>query len=113
MPTPAQIIDSTFATPYLCRPFEHGANIVIHSATKYIDGHATSVGGVNQGSEIADLVRARVAPGSVAEQLALAAASALSGVISLLSGGSDLPQDPLASLDALTSAGATVATCCM
>ncbi|MGB4600656.1 MAG: O-acetylhomoserine aminocarboxypropyltransferase/cysteine synthase family protein [Trichlorobacter sp.] len=40
------IIDSTFATPYLCRPFEHGANIVIHSATKYIDGHATSVGGV-------------------------------------------------------------------
>ncbi len=40
------IVDSTFATPYLCRPFEHGANIVIHSATKYIDGHATSVGGV-------------------------------------------------------------------
>ncbi len=40
------IIDSTFATPYLCRPLEHGANIVIHSATKYIDGHATSVGGV-------------------------------------------------------------------
>ena len=40
------IIDSTFATPYLCRPFEHGANIVIHSATKYIDGHGTSVGGV-------------------------------------------------------------------
>lgn len=34
------------ATPYLCRPFEHGANIVVHSATKYIDGHATSVGGV-------------------------------------------------------------------
>lgn len=40
------IIDSTFATPYLCKPFEFGANIVIHSATKYIDGHATSVGGV-------------------------------------------------------------------
>ncbi len=40
------IIDSTFATPVLCRPLEHGANIVIHSATKYIDGHATSVGGV-------------------------------------------------------------------
>ncbi len=33
-------------TPYLCKPFEYGANIVIHSATKYIDGHATSVGGV-------------------------------------------------------------------
>lgn len=40
------IIDSTFATPYLCRPFEHGANIVVHSATKYIDGMATSLGGV-------------------------------------------------------------------
>lgn len=40
------IVDNTFATPYLCRPFEHGANVVIHSSTKYIDGHATSVGGV-------------------------------------------------------------------
>jgi O-acetylhomoserine (thiol)-lyase len=40
------IVDNTFATPYLCRPFEHGANIIIHSATKYIDGHATSVGGI-------------------------------------------------------------------
>ncbi len=40
------IIDNTFGTPYLCRPFELGAHIVIHSTTKYIDGHATSVGGV-------------------------------------------------------------------
>lgn len=40
------IVDNTFPTPYLCRPFEHGVDIVIHSATKYIDGHATSVGGV-------------------------------------------------------------------
>jgi len=40
------IIDNTMATPFLCRPFELGANIVVHSATKYIDGHATSVGGV-------------------------------------------------------------------
>lgn len=40
------IIDNTFPTPYLCNPFEHGANIVVHSATKYIDGHATSVGGI-------------------------------------------------------------------
>ncbi|MDD2310482.1 MAG: O-acetylhomoserine aminocarboxypropyltransferase/cysteine synthase [Desulfuromonadaceae bacterium] len=45
MQTPL-IVDNTFATPYLCRPFEHGAHIVMHSATKYIDGHATSVGGV-------------------------------------------------------------------
>ena len=40
------IIDSTFATPYLCRPIEHGADIVIHSATKFIGGHGTSIGGV-------------------------------------------------------------------
>lgn len=40
------IVDNTFATPYLCRPIEHGADIVIHSCTKYIDGHATSVGGM-------------------------------------------------------------------
>ena len=38
-------MDNTFATPYLCRPFEHGADIVVHSTTKYLDGHATSVGG--------------------------------------------------------------------
>ncbi len=40
------IIDNTLASPYLCRPMEHGADIVIHSATKYIDGHGTCVGGV-------------------------------------------------------------------
>lgn len=40
------IIDNTFATPYLCRPFEWGADIVIHSATKFIGGHGTSIGGV-------------------------------------------------------------------
>lgn len=38
------IIDSTFATPYLLRPFEYGADIVIHSATKFIGGHGTSIG---------------------------------------------------------------------
>lgn len=40
------IIDNTFATSFLCRPIEFGADIVIHSTTKYIDGHATSVGGI-------------------------------------------------------------------
>jgi O-acetylhomoserine (thiol)-lyase len=39
-------VDNTFATPYLCRPIEHGADIVIHSATKFIGGHGTSIGGV-------------------------------------------------------------------
>ena len=40
------MIDNTFATPYLCRPFEFGADIVVHSATKYIGGHGTTMGGV-------------------------------------------------------------------
>ncbi len=40
------VIDATFASPYLCRPIEHGADIVIHSATKFIGGHGTSIGGV-------------------------------------------------------------------
>lgn len=40
------IVDNTFATPYLFRPIEHGADIVVHSATKFIGGHGTSIGGV-------------------------------------------------------------------
>ncbi|SDM79744.1 O-acetylhomoserine aminocarboxypropyltransferase/cysteine synthase family protein [Acetanaerobacterium elongatum] len=40
------IVDNTFATPYLFRPLEHGANVVIHSATKFIGGHGTSIGGI-------------------------------------------------------------------
>ena len=40
------MIDNTFATPYLCRPIEFGADIVVHSATKFIGGHGTSIGGV-------------------------------------------------------------------
>ena len=42
----AFVVDNTFATPYLCRPIEFGADIVTHSATKYLDGHATSLGGI-------------------------------------------------------------------
>ena len=40
------IVDNTFATPYLCRPIEWGADIVVHSTSKYVDGHAMSLGGV-------------------------------------------------------------------
>lgn len=39
------VVDNTFPSPYLCQPLAHGADIVIHSATKYLDGHATSLGG--------------------------------------------------------------------
>jgi len=40
------VVDNTLATPYLTRPLEHGADIVVHSATKFIGGHGTSIGGV-------------------------------------------------------------------
>ncbi|PFM91050.1 O-acetylhomoserine aminocarboxypropyltransferase [Bacillus cereus] len=40
------IVDNTLATPYLCQAFEYGANIIVHSTTKYIDGHASSLGGI-------------------------------------------------------------------
>ena len=39
------IVDNTVPSPYLCRPFEHGADIVVHSLTKFIGGHGTSIGG--------------------------------------------------------------------
>ncbi len=40
------MLDSTFSTPYLCRPFEHGADIIMHSATKFLGGHGIAIGGV-------------------------------------------------------------------
>ncbi|MDE1241670.1 lipase family alpha/beta hydrolase [Vibrio aestuarianus] len=65
----------------------------------------TSIGGVNKGSKVADLVRGHVADGSLSEAAAIKLAEGLSGLISLLSGGTDLEQDPLASLEALTTKG--------
>ncbi|MEY3219116.1 MAG: hypothetical protein RIT27_473 [Pseudomonadota bacterium] len=40
------IVDNTVPTPYLCRPFEHGADIIVHALTKYMGGHGTSIGGI-------------------------------------------------------------------
>ncbi len=40
------VVDNTLATPYLCKPFEHGADIVVHSVTKYLGGHGTTMGGI-------------------------------------------------------------------
>ncbi|MGA8532830.1 MAG: O-acetylhomoserine aminocarboxypropyltransferase/cysteine synthase family protein [Candidatus Tumulicola sp.] len=42
----ALVVDNTFASPYLCRPIERGADVVLHSATKFISGHGTTIGGV-------------------------------------------------------------------
>jgi O-acetylhomoserine (thiol)-lyase len=55
------MIDNTFPTPFLCRPFEWGADIVVHSATKFIGGHGTSIGGVVVESGIFDWSNGRFA----------------------------------------------------
>lgn len=65
----------------------------------------TSVGGVHKGSKVADIVRGTVPEGSISEGVAVKLAQGLVTLINLLSGGSDLEQDPLASLDALTTEG--------
>lgn len=57
------IVDNTFATPILCRPFEYGADIVVHSTTKYMDGHAVQVGGVIIDSGKFDWVESGKFPG--------------------------------------------------
>lgn len=61
------IVDSTFATPYLCRPFEWGADIVVHSTTKYLDGHAVQGGGVIIDSGKFDWTAANKASGFFAD----------------------------------------------
>ena len=50
------LIDNTFASPYLCQPFAHGADLVIHSATKYLGGHADTMGGVVVTRDAGDLL---------------------------------------------------------
>lgn len=58
----ALVVDSTFASPAVCRPLEHGADVVVHSATKYLGGHSDSTGGVAVGSPelMARVRRARI-----------------------------------------------------
>ena len=91
-------------------------NLVGHShggpTTRYVAGVApglvasvTSIGGVNRGSRVADILRGVAPAGSVSETVANGAASALVGLINLVSGGSGLPQMPTAALDSLTTAG--------
>ena len=61
------VVDSTFASPAMCRPLEHGADVVVHSATKYLGGHADATGGVAVGAtELIAAIRAvRVNVGTV------------------------------------------------
>lgn len=61
------IVDNTFATPILCRPFEFGADIVVHSTTKYMDGHAVQGGGAIVDSGNFDWVKANKATGFFAD----------------------------------------------
>ncbi|KHT62753.1 lactonizing lipase [Photobacterium gaetbulicola] len=85
----------------------HGGPTVRYVASVRPDlvASVTSIGGVHKGSDVADLVRNTVEPGSPAEALSVKLAEGLVTLIGLLSGGSDLEQDPLASLDALTTEG--------
>jgi len=62
------IVDNTFATPYLCRPLEHGADFVVHSATKYLGGHADTMGGLvvtREGADLTPLIRTMKLVGGV------------------------------------------------
>ena len=63
------IVDNTFATPYLCRPFEWGADIVVHSTTKYMDGHAIQGGGAIVDSGKFDWEKAYKATGKFADMV--------------------------------------------
>ena len=58
------IVDNTLATPYLCRPFEWGADLVVHSTTKFLDGHGNSLGGMIVESRQVRLVAGRQVPGA-------------------------------------------------
>ncbi|WP_028447557.1 lipase family alpha/beta hydrolase [Chitinimonas koreensis] len=89
-------------------------NLIGHShggpTVRYVAGVApgliasvTTVGGVNKGSRVADVARGALPPGSVSEAVAAGVARGLSGLISLASGGTQLPQDPVKALDALTT----------
>ncbi|OHX10415.1 esterase/lipase family protein [Chromobacterium sphagni] len=91
-------------------------NLIGHSqggpTARYVAGvrpdlvaSVTTVGGVNKGSLVADIVRGVAPPGTVTETVAAAIAGALAKVISFFSGASDLPQQPIAALNSLTTAG--------
>lgn len=80
------------------------ARYVASVAPQYV-ASVTSIGGVNKGSTVADIMRGTIPEGSLPEGIAVKLAGGLTTLIGLLSGGSDLPQDPLASLEALTTAG--------
>ncbi|WP_234497517.1 lipase family alpha/beta hydrolase [Vibrio maritimus] len=85
----------------------HGAPTAryVASVAPEMVASVTSVGGVNKGSKVADLLRSHVPEGSAAEAIAVKLAGGLTTLIGLLSGGSDLPQDGLSSLAALTTEG--------
>ena len=85
----------------------HGAPTAryVASVAPEMVASVTSVGGVNKGSTVADIVRNTIPEGSISETIAVKLASALTTLIGLLSGGNDLPQDGLLSLQALTTEG--------
>src|SRR5690606_18416560 len=61
------VCDNTFATPVLCRPFDHGVDIVVHSTTKWIGGHGLSIGGVVWDSGQVEMAARGTRPGASAQ----------------------------------------------
>ncbi|WP_269533463.1 triacylglycerol lipase [Chitinimonas sp. BJYL2] len=100
-----QVLAITGATKVNLIGHSHGGPTVRYVAgvAPQLVASVTTVGGVNKGSKIADLVRGTLPPGSVSETVAAGVAKGLAGLISLASGGSSLPQDPVQALEALTT----------
>ena len=101
------LLAATCATKVNLIGHSHGGPTARYVASLRPDlvASVTSVGGVHKGSKVADLVRGAVPEGSTTEGIAVKLASGLTTLINLLSGGSNLDQDPLASLAALTTEG--------
>jgi len=100
-----QIVVATGADKVNLIGHSHGgptSRYVASVAPQYV-ASVTSIGGVNKGSLIADIIRDEVPEGSISEELVVAITAAFSDLINFLSGGGNLPQDPIAALEALTT----------
>ncbi|QUM76811.1 triacylglycerol lipase [Moritella sp. 24] len=100
-----QIVAATGADKVNLIGHSHGgptSRYVASVAPQYV-ASVTSIGGVNKGSLIADIIRDEVPEGSISEELVVAITAAFSDLINFLSGGGNLPQDPIAALEALTT----------
>lgn len=100
-----QVLAATGADKVNLIGHSHGGPTIRYVASvapQYV-ASVTSIGGVNKGSLIADIIREEVPEGSISEELVVAITAAFTDLLNFLSGGGDLPQDPIAALEALTT----------